>query len=58
MNALSNEFNRQRLYWVLAAVTFLLLSLTVNPVQADAGPKPGMDFTFTFEGEGIRHHHR
>ena len=51
MNALSNEYNRQRLYWAMVVVTFLLLSLTSGPVRADVGPKPAMDFTFAFEGE-------
>jgi len=50
MNARSNEFNRQRLYWALVVVIFLLFSLTAIPVKADVGPKPGMDFTFEFDG--------
>lgn len=42
--------NRHQVLWLLAALFFLLSGL-VRPVQADVGPKPGMDFGFEFEGE-------
>jgi hypothetical protein len=51
VSTLSTQINRQRFFWALAVAIFLLLSLTSSPARADAGPKPGMDFTFEFDGD-------
>jgi hypothetical protein len=51
MSTFSLQAKRQRFFWALAAAMFLLLSLTSSPARADAGPKPGMDFAFEFDGD-------
>jgi hypothetical protein len=50
MNPLSIGSKHGRFFWALSAAILLLLSLTSGPAQADAGPKPGMSFTFSFDG--------
>lgn len=51
MKTISAVNGKLNLVWALITAIFLVLSLTNGTARADAGPKPGMDFTFEFEGD-------
>ena len=42
---------RGLVFRVLAVFIMLLIGRPVQPVHAEAGPKPGMDFSFSFDGD-------